>query len=119
MTPAQEAKAYAALHGFVIVANLRKYTVTREDSVIASVSSYSAALAAMIRYVEARAAIPTSRVGTRWQIAFKQPPILPWAAIVDGTVFLFATRADAIKHVRRFLSGVGGRGLVVNVEYRG
>lgn len=62
MTPAQEAKEFAAAHGFAILPNGRRYDIWTDyegdehQNHIAQVGGYPAALNAMVRYVEENAA---------------------------------------------------------------
>lgn len=56
MTPAQEAKDYAAQHGFTIITLGRRYIINHQespyDTFVAEVGGYPAALNAMKRYVQ-------------------------------------------------------------------
>lgn len=59
MTPAQEAKDYAAQHGFTIITLGRRYIINHQespyDTFVAEVGGYPAALNAMKRYVQEQA----------------------------------------------------------------
>lgn len=55
MTPAQEAKEYAAVHGFSIETDGRRYRILYGDNSFATVSGYPAVLNAMKRYVQEQA----------------------------------------------------------------
>lgn len=144
MTPAQEAKAFAAKNGFHITVDGKRYALTTIAGInLAEVSSYASALRAMTAYLAGNAE------WEKWQILagkIERPMPTPkhpdghaaltrkyvenvrchWWVIPVGVDFnAFAgyhTRAEAIKHVRRRFNnpvhGAAYRRVGLRVEYR-
>jgi hypothetical protein len=124
MTPAQEAKAYAAEHGFTIVTAERKHSIYAPGgALVAQVSGYPAALNAMKRDIDALnvttddvtvSVDAPSDTSTSFAKHINRLLCDAWHACVvtkcgAAIKASFATRADAVKWIRQMISGRSGK----------
>lgn len=126
MTPAQEAKQYALDNGFEIRTVAKKYEILRDDNSIGLVSGYPAALNLMKKHVpDNRQQIPEEEIISeevlnnifkiwnceryRTEIWYSKPD----SNGINGYVRWCRSYKDAIKFLRKHLSGPNGKDVFV------